>query len=161
MTEQPNITYVYYTSELQMPAIASLIEKDLSEPYSVFTYRYFINNWPKLCWMAMDGDKTVGVIVCKLDQHRGSITTNRGYIAMLAVDKEYRKQGIGSKLVSHAIENMKEDNCDEVVLETEITNTGALALYRNLGFVKDKRLCRYYLNGVDAFRLKVWLNPCG
>jgi hypothetical protein len=26
-----------------------LIEKDLSEPYSIFTYRYFINDWPSLC----------------------------------------------------------------------------------------------------------------
>lgn len=43
------------------------------------------------------------------------------------------------------------------MLETEITNTGALALYQNLGFVKDKRLYRYYMNGVDAFRLKLFL----
>lgn len=31
--------------------MVGLIEKDLSEPYSIFTYRYFINNWPKLCIM--------------------------------------------------------------------------------------------------------------
>ena len=48
-------------------------------------------------------------------------------------------------------------SCDEVVLETEITNTSALRLYENLGFVRDKRLFRYYLNGVDALRLKLWL----
>lgn len=45
----------------------------------------------------------------------------------------------------------------QVVLETEITNTAALKLYENLGFVRDKRLFRYYLNGVDALRLKLWL----
>lgn len=44
----------------------------------------------------------------------------------------------------------------EVVLETEITNTPALRLYENLGFVRDKRLFGYYLNGVDALRLKLW-----
>lgn len=49
------------------------------------------------------------------------------------------------------------DNADEVVLETEITNKPALRLYENLGFVRDKRLFRYYLNGVDALRLKLWL----
>jgi ribosomal protein S18 acetylase RimI-like enzyme len=32
----------------------------------------------------------------------------------------------------------------------------ALRLYEQLGFVRDKRLYRYYLNGVDAFRLKLW-----
>ena len=45
----------------------------------------------------------------------------------------------------------------QVVLETEVTNTAALRLYENLGFVRDKRLFRYYLNGVDALRLKLWL----
>ena len=34
-----------------MPPIVALIEKDLSEPYSIFTYRYFINNWPNLCFL--------------------------------------------------------------------------------------------------------------
>jgi len=43
------------------------------------------------------------------------------------------------------------------VLETEVTNKAALRLYENLGFVHDKRLFRYYLNGVDALRLKLWL----
>lgn len=51
---------------------------------------------------------------------------------------------------------MLEYNADEVVLETEITNIPALRLYENLGFVRDKRLFDYYLNGVDALRLKLW-----
>ena len=38
-----------------------------------------------------------------------------------------------------------------------MTNKAALKLYENLGFVRDKRLLRYYLNGVDAWRLKLWL----
>lgn len=55
---------------------------------------------------------------------------------------------------------MTTDPCrvpQQVVLETEITNKSALNLYENLGFVRDKRLFRYYLNGVDALRLKLWL----
>ena len=46
------IEYVVYESELQMPDIMRLITKDLSEPYSIYTYRYFIHNWPKLCFLA-------------------------------------------------------------------------------------------------------------
>lgn len=45
------IEYVMYESEQQMPEIMSLITKDLSEPYSIYTYRYFIHNWPKLCFL--------------------------------------------------------------------------------------------------------------
>lgn len=45
------VTYVQYQSELQMPDIMRLIQKDLSEPYSIYTYRYFIHNWPMLCFL--------------------------------------------------------------------------------------------------------------
>merc|ERR1712210_339798 len=97
------------------------------------------------------GEQCVGAIVCKLDLHKK--VTRRGYIAMLAVDQSFRKRKIGSTLVKKAIEAMVE----EEVLETEITNKPALRLYEALGFVRDKRLFRYYLNGVDASRLKLWL----
>lgn len=46
-----HIEYVGYESELQMGAIMALITKDLSEPYSIYTYRYFIHNWPNLCFL--------------------------------------------------------------------------------------------------------------
>ncbi|GBP09100.1 N-alpha-acetyltransferase 30 [Eumeta japonica] len=153
--QEKEIEIVSYESELQMPEIMRLIQKDLSEPYSIYTYRYFIHNWPKLCFLARYENKCIGAIVCKLDLHRNVV--KRGYIAMLAVDEKYRKRKIGSRLVRKAIQVMIQDNADEVVLETEITNKPALKLYENLGFVRDKRLFRYYLNGVDALRLKLWL----
>lgn len=78
-----------------------LIQTELSEPYSIYTYRYFIYNWPKLCFLAAHGNEYVGAIVCKLDMH---MNVKRGYIAMLAVKKEYRKLRIGTNLVQKAIE---------------------------------------------------------
>ncbi|KAA0202249.1 hypothetical protein HAZT_HAZT007915 [Hyalella azteca] len=138
-----------------MAAIMALIQKDLSEPYSIYTYRYFIHNWPHLCFLALVNKEIIGAVVCKLDMHKKG--TVRGYIAMLAVDQRYRKRKIGSNLVQLAMRAMAADDADEVVLETEITNQPALRLYQALGFVRDKRLFRYYLNGVDALRLKLWL----
>lgn len=151
--ENIQIEYKEYESELQMHDIMRLIQAELSEPYSIYTYRYFIYNWPKLCFLAAHGNEYVGAIVCKLDMH---MNVKRGYIAMLAVRREYRKLKIGTTLVQKAIEAMLADNADEVVLETEMRNIPALRLYENLGFVRDKRLFRYYLNGVDALRLKLW-----
>ncbi|XP_071962353.1 uncharacterized protein [Antedon mediterranea] len=149
------VKLIAYESEKQIQSIMALITKDLSEPYSIYTYRYFIHNWPNLCFLAMHESTCVGAIVCKLDNHKK--LARRGYIAMLAVDQAYRKRKIGSNLVIKAIRTMIRNKCDEVVLETEITNKPALRLYENLGFVRDKRLFRYYLNGVDALRLKLWL----
>jgi len=50
-TKDSTIKYVVYESERQMESIMQLITKDLSEPYSIYTYRYFIHNWPKLCFL--------------------------------------------------------------------------------------------------------------
>lgn len=99
---QDEIEIISYESEQQMPEIMRLIQKDLSEPYSIYTYRYFIHNWPKLCFLATHEGKCIGAIVCKLDMHRNVV--KRGYIAMLAVDEKYRKRKIGSRLVRKAIQ---------------------------------------------------------
>lgn len=89
------------------------------------------------------------------DMHKNG--AYRGYIAMLAVRKDCRGSGLGTRLVRAAIRAMARDGCDEVVLEAEITNTGALRLYEQLGFIRDKLLEKYYLNGNGAYRLKLRL----
>jgi peptide alpha-N-acetyltransferase len=155
---EDDLVYSTYSSESSLPAIMQLVQKDLSEPYSVFTYRFFVNRWPQLCEMAHNSqNELVGVVVCKIDKHRSG--RMRGYIGMLAVDDRYRKRGIASTLVRRVLERMKELGTDECVLEAEITNLGALSLYRRLGFLRTKLLHNYYLSGSDAFRLKRYFTP--
>ena len=78
---------------------------------------------------------------------------------MLAVSALYRGHGIATALVKRAIDAMVQRNADEVVLETEETNTPAMALYERLGFLRSKKLHRYYLNGNSAYRLALLLKP--
>lgn len=54
--------------------------------------RYFLQQWPKLCYLAYDGNTPFGTVVCKMDMHRDHM---RGYVAMLVVDKAYRGKGAG------------------------------------------------------------------
>eukprot|EP00963_Diacronema_lutheri_P011383 scaffold1386_cov342-Pavlova_lutheri.AAC.12 len=89
-----------------------------------------------------------------MDTHR---IYERGYIAMLVVQRKHRHLGLGTGLVRSAIQVMREERCEEVALEAEVTNLGAIRLYEKLGFIRDKRLHRYYLHGADAFRLKLLL----
>lgn len=170
-SKRKSIVFSAYNGETQLDEIMRLIEKDLSEPYSVFTYRYFLYNWPELCVLAHLNEKLIGAIICRQEQSDSTKgdsvscapstdkkSSFRGYIAMLAVEKRCRKQGIGSRLVTDAIEKMISFQCDEIFLETEISNKGAIRLYENLGFVRDERLVKYYLNGGDAYRLKLWVH---
>ncbi|KAG0144243.1 hypothetical protein CROQUDRAFT_65232 [Cronartium quercuum f. sp. fusiforme G11] len=138
--------------------IMNLVEGELSEPYIIYTYRYFLTGWPQLAFLCFeDGEegeersRAVGAIVCKQDIHMGKL--NRGYIAMLTTKKEMRKHGIARRLVQMAIEQMVRDGAQEIVLETEFDNTSALAFYHRLGFIREKRLFAFYLNRKDAFRL--------
>lgn len=157
----PGISYRQYSLDKEaeyLPQIRDLISKDLSEPYSIYVYRYFLYQWAELCFMALDENddyKLVGIVICKLEPHRGGPL--RGYIAMLATKEEHRGKGIAITLVSKAIDLMIERNADEIALETEETNTAAMKLYEKLGFLRSKKLHRYYLNGNSAYRLLLYL----
>jgi len=160
-SNSPGISYVQYSLEKEpeyLPQIREMISKDLSEPYSIYVYRYFLYQWPELCFVALDTtdhNKLVGVVICKLEPHRGGPL--RGYIAMLATKDTFRGKGIATTLVSKAIDLMIEKDADEVALETEETNTAAMKLYERLGFLRSKKLHRYYLNGNSAYRLLLYL----
>ncbi|KAI0776839.1 acyl-CoA N-acyltransferase [Trametes elegans] len=145
-----SVVYRQYSGESELPHIMALVQHELSEPYVIYTYRYFLQQWPHLAFLAYPSQSIdpVGVVVCKQSMHRD--VRNRGYIAMLSVHKNWRKRGIASNLVRRTIEVMKKHG---VVLETEYDNSAALSLYESLGFIREKRLYRFYLNGKDAFRL--------
>jgi peptide alpha-N-acetyltransferase len=151
------VEWCEYEGEVHLPEVMKMVDNDLSEPYSIFTYRYFVKNWPSLCLLARINGETVACVVSKAEVENSTLvageTCYRGYIAMLAVNNEYRRTGIGTALVCRSIERMRGMGCQEVILETETTNLIALSLYEKLGFARDERLFKYYLNGADAFRL--------
>lgn len=155
-----------------------LIEQDLSEPYSIYTYRYFTHNYPHLCILAhhsrhdrlsllpaysannsgdeemMEGE-LAGVVIGRVDEHKRGL---RGYIAMLAVAPAFRRLGLATELVSRLLDVLHhERQVVEVVLEAEENNEAALRLYERLGFARDKWLPNYYLCGSHAFRLKLYM----
>lgn len=136
-----DLHYVPYGAEKEspyLPAIRQLISRDLSEPYSIYVYRYFLYQWGDLCFMVRrhrtftscvplltvpkkaldDHNNLIGVIVCKLEPHRGG--PMRGYIAMLATRSEHRGRGIATQLVKRAVDKMIEKDADEVCLSPSI-----------------------------------------
>jgi hypothetical protein len=52
--DEHNLRYAQYELEREhifLDPIRQLISKDLSEPYSIYVYRYFLNQWGNLCYM--------------------------------------------------------------------------------------------------------------
>ncbi|CCW72113.1 unnamed protein product [Phytomonas sp. Hart1] len=154
-------------SDATMNFIVDLFTAELSEPYSSFTYQYFVFGWPDLCLTAygvqsstppedsVKGEK-VGTIVSRVVRE-GPGEPLSGYVAMFAVLPKFRGFRLGRRLIELTVELMRAKGCDEVYLETPITNERAYLLYTSLGFVKTAFLPRYYLDYSDAVRLKLWL----
>ena len=63
------VTFRTFESEEDLQTIISMIEKELSEPYPIFTYRYFVQMYPKHTWLAFLDGRCIGCIVSKLEDH--------------------------------------------------------------------------------------------
>jgi N-alpha-acetyltransferase 30 len=141
-----------FSNEEELTWIAQVCRAELAEPYSVFTYYYFLKNWPELTVMAYVDNKPIGCIIGSIDKEN----PRKAYIAMLVVLKEYRRLKIGKQLFDDFVTRVK-DRVDKIVLETECINKAALSFYLRLGFIKTRKMSNYYLSGNDAYRLKLYL----
>ena len=56
------------------------------------------------------------------------------FVENVVTDKNFRKQGLGKKVMEKAIEFAREKNCYKVILESGAWRTEAHQFYRNLGF---------------------------
>ena len=61
-TKQSTVSYLQYSRDKEavfLPAIRELISKDLSEPYSIYVYRYFLYEWPDLCFIVSHAEASL------------------------------------------------------------------------------------------------------
>jgi len=88
--------------------------------------RYLTRN-PGMSFIARTGDRIVGAV---LAGHDG----RRGYIHHLAVDPQWRKKGIGTRLVSAAIETLRKEGIGKVHLFVFKENESAQKFWEKLGW---------------------------
>ena len=61
----------------------------------------------------------------------------------LFVNPAYRHAGVGSALLSHALQHVREDGAGGMFLETAHDNVAAQALYEKAGWVREGRFIKY------------------
>lgn len=137
-----------------------MIMRDLTEPYPISNYRYFVDNWPQYAIMVDYDGECIGCAVSKLDwksyqMANGKVVRKKaGYINMLCVELAYRRIGLGRILVQKSMELLANDGADEILLEVDVDNKAAYNLYMSFGFVKYRTLKNFYLSGNDADSLR-------
>ena len=160
--ETSDFLFKTYKGKHQRERIIELMTKYLSEPYPVYTYMYFLDLFPDCTILCYDKNKKTennelficGAVVGNINRKPNKI---QGYIAMLAVENEYRKKGLGKKMVELLIDIFKKSyKVNEISIDTEVDNYAALGLYESFGFVRTKMYINYYFNANNAYKLKLF-----
>lgn len=98
---------------------------------------------------AMQEEKIVGLLVA-------STTTVESDIYMIVVGEDFKRQGIGRKLLEYLIEDCTEQGLETIFLEVRETNTPAYNLYEAVGFEEIGRRRAYYSSPIeDALMMKL------
>ena len=97
--------------------------------------------------VAQIGNYVVGYILFWI------VEEDRGHIISLAVDQNYKRQKIGTKLINTAIATFTKFNIFKITLEVRAENKEAVDFYQSIGFELVEKVDNYYENGEDAFKM--------
>lgn len=76
-----------------------------------------------------------------------------GAIYTLDVHPDYRRRGIGSRLIAALEEELQAYGAKSIKLEAAIDNPDALELYRRSGYKESELVRNYYGRGKNAVRM--------
>jgi ribosomal protein S18 acetylase RimI-like enzyme len=111
--------------------------------YSKKDFRWMMDFEPKGCFIAIKDNERVGITT--------AITfESLGWIGNVIVSPKFRREGIATKLVNHAIECLKSREIGFIGLYSYLETSN---LYRNLGFKEDECFTELYGIG-NSFGIK-------
>ena len=126
------------------PALAELDKRCFAIPWSEKSFADELKNKMANYFIARDGERIVGYAGFWEVYGEGDITN-------VAVDTDYRRQHIGSRLIEEMIRRAKSMNLELLTLEVRRSNIAAQGLYEKYGFeVLGVRKAYYSDNKEDA-----------
>lgn len=136
--------------------------KTLPEHYSDYFYESLLAELPEAFLVAEIDGKLIGYIMCKTEHGFSNFKklgfVKKGHVVSVAVLNEQRRKGIGRGLVEEVLIGVKSRKCEELHLEVRCSNTDAVRLYEEMGFIIKQRLNVYYRDGEDAYLMAIELN---
>lgn len=120
-----------------VPSVAALEKLCFSDPWSVSSIASELDN-PLSLWLVWEED---GAAAAYLGVQR---VPPQADVMNVAVSPALRRRGIARALFAELERRLPE--IDELFLEVRASNSGAIALYRTLGFEQVGRRLNYYLD---------------
>lgn len=119
--------------------IAELEKVCFSDPWSEKSIASELENDLSVWLVAVEGETVAGYV--------GSQSVlGETDMMNIAVSPDYRRRGIGEKLVTELVTQLKAGGNHSLMLEVRASNTPAQKLYEKLGFQMVGRRPRYYHN---------------
>lgn len=141
--------HVSIMNESDIDDVLEISNLSFSTPWSRLSYEQELNNSLAKYFVAKINDKVVGFI--------GTwIIVDESHVTNVAVHPNYRKLGIGSKLIESMLNYCKEKNCTSYTLEVRESNKTAISVYEKHGFVVDGMRKEYYQDNKEN-ALIMWL----
>jgi [ribosomal protein S18]-alanine N-acetyltransferase len=128
-----------------LPAVIALDQLSFSLPWPERSFRFELTeNQASRSWVAEVDGRVVGMVV-------GWLLVDEMHIATIATHHDYRRHGIGSKLLLHTLLKSMEEGAQSSFLEVRESNLAAQEMYLKFGYEKMGRRKRYYRdNDEDA-----------
>jgi ribosomal-protein-alanine N-acetyltransferase len=132
-------------------SIDSIEQRAYRTPWSRSMFASELAKASSICLGAFDGDRLIGYCV-------NSRYVDAWHVMNVAVDPDFQRRGIASRLLEHLFEVTRDDQRRGYTLEVRTSNEEAIALYERLGFVRQGLRRGYYTdNREDA--LIMWRDP--
>lgn len=117
-------------------------------PWSRAMFVGELNSLHSFPMVAVDSGDTVVGFICPM------LVVAEGHILDVAVAPVFREMGVGRLLVEKVLYECKMQGAEFVSLEVRVSNSKAISLYRQLGFIMTGRRKAYYENGEDALLME-------
>ena len=116
-----------------------------SMPWPERSFRFEVNENPVArAWVAESGGQVVAMLVLWL-------VLDEAHIATIATHPDFRRRGIGERLMVAALQAARAEGARRAFLEVREGNAGAQSMYRKYGFEVAGRRAKYYKdNNEDA-----------
>lgn len=111
--------------------------------------------WPRSAFMEIVEKKDADYFVAETPDHEiaGGLVlfqiAGEGDITNVAVKKEFRNQGIATKLLKYALNEGRKMNLKEFTLEVRVSNKAAIRVYEKVGFKSEGIRPKFYEKPVE------------
>ena len=123
-------------TEAHLSDVAALERETFSEPWSREALQFLLTDGA-LGFVCVEDGRAVaygGMVIAPFE----------GQVTNVAVRSDYRRRGLGRRLVEAMVAEARRLGLEQIALEVRVSNEAAIGLYEGLGFVRAGVRKRFY-----------------